>query len=220
MRFLKEMNLPNRLTLVRILLVPAVIAAMLIQFPFHFTVAGLLFGAAAITDAFDGKIARRDNLITDFGKFADPLADKILVISVLVCFVKLGLCGAVPLIIIIFREFTITSVRLVAASKGTVIAANMWGKVKTVAQIIAIVAVFVFQTAMDIISLILVGRAVPVREFMTGALSCGGGSYAVLQNISDILNIVGQSLLWITAIITVISGIKYLADNKETISDM
>lgn len=221
MKVLKEMNIPNRLTLVRILLVPAVIAAILIQFPFHFTAAGLLFGAAAITDAFDGKIARRDNLITDFGKFADPLADKILVISVLVCFVKLGLCGAVPLIIIIFREFTITSVRLVAASKGTVIAANMWGKVKTVAQIIAIVAVFVFQTAMDIVSLILVGRAVPVGEFTNGSLGCcRGGDYAVLQNVFNILNIVGQSLLWITAVITVISGVKYLVDNKEVISDM
>ena len=137
---MKKMNLPNKLTLLRIILVPAVIAAILIDFPFHFLVAGILFGIAAITDALDGKIARRDNLITDFGKFADPLADKILVISVLVCFVKLNLCGAVPLIIIIFREFTVTSVRLVAAAKGNVIAANMWGKVKTVTQIIAIVS--------------------------------------------------------------------------------
>ena len=88
---MKKMNLPNKLTLLRILLVAPVIAAILIDFQFHFLVAGLLFGAAAITDAFDGKIARRDNLITDFGKFADPLADKILVISVLVCFTKLGL---------------------------------------------------------------------------------------------------------------------------------
>ena len=155
---MKKMNLPNKLTLLRIALVPLVIAAILIEFPFHFLVAGILFGIAAITDALDGKIARRDNLITDFGKFADPLADKILVISVLVCFVKLGLCSAVPLIIIIFREFAVTSVRLVASAKGKVIAANMWGKVKTVSQIVAI--------------------------------------------------------------ITVISGVKYLVDNKEVISDM
>ena len=101
---MKKMNLPNRLTILRIILVPFVIAAILIEFPFHFLVAGLLFGAASLTDMFDGKIARRDNLITDFGKFADPLADKILVISVLVCFVKLGLCGAIPLIIIIFAS--------------------------------------------------------------------------------------------------------------------
>ena len=218
---MKKMNLPNKLTLLRIILVPFVIAAILIPFPFHFTVAGLLFGAAAITDAFDGKIARRDNLITDFGKFADPLADKILVISVLVCFVKLGLCGAIPLIIIIFREFTVTSVRLVAASKGNVIAANMWGKVKTVTQIIAIVAIFVFQTAMDIISLVLCGVVLPIQEYSPDrlALSVVDGHQTLCQ-IFNIFNIVGQSLLWIVAVITVISGIKYLADNKEVISDM
>ena len=220
MTFWKKMNVPNKLTILRIALVPAIIAAMLIQSPFHFTVAGLLFGAAAITDAFDGKIARRDNLITDFGKFADPLADKILVISVLVCFVKLGLCGAIPLIIIIFREFTVTSIRLVAAAKGKVIAANMWGKVKTVCQIIAIVAVFVFMTAMDIVSLIVGGRVIPITEYTTVAALCGDTCHYVLYDVFNILNIVGQSLLWITAVITVISGVKYLVDNKEVISDM
>jgi CDP-diacylglycerol--glycerol-3-phosphate 3-phosphatidyltransferase len=198
---MKKMNLPNKLTLLRILLVPAVIAVILIDFPFHFTVAGVLFGIAAITDALDGKIARRDNLITDFGKFADPLADKILVISVLVCFVKLGLCGAIPLIIIIFREFTVTSVRLVAAAKGKVIAANMWGKIKTVSQIVAIVAIFLMQFA---------------DEIMWGITSLG----TVEPELFDIFNIIGQVLLWIVAIITVISGVKYLVDNKAVISDM
>ena len=218
---MKKMNLPNKLTLLRIALVPFVIAAILIPFPFHFTAAGLLFGAAAITDAFDGKIARRDNLITDFGKFADPLADKILVISVLICFVKLGLCGAIPLIIIIFREFTITSVRLVASSKGTVIAANLWGKVKTVCQIIAIVAVFAFQTAMDIISAALIGKVLPISAYDAFVMSLNSNSlYQTLYTIFTIFNIIGQALLWITAIITVISGIKYLIDNKEVISDM
>lgn len=217
---MKKMNLPNRLTVLRILLVPAVIATILIQFPFHFTVAGLLFGAAAITDAFDGKIARRDNLITDFGKFADPLADKILVISVLVCFVKLGLCGAVALIIIIFREFTVTSVRLVAAAKGKVIAANMWGKVKTVTQIVAIVAIFVMQTAMDILSLILAGKVIPLTEYSHAAALCSNTVHDTLYNVFGVFNIIGHVLLWIVAVITVISGVKYLLDNKEVISDM
>ena len=218
---MKKMNLPNKLTMLRILLVPAVIATILIEFPFHFTAAGLLFGAAAITDAFDGKIARRDNLITDFGKFADPLADKILVISVLVCFVKLGLCGAIPLIVIIFREFAITSVRLVAAAKGKVIAANMWGKVKTVSQIIAIVAVFVFMTAMDIISLVLAGTAVPVTLFTSGMYATLDWTvYGTLNSVFTVFNIIGQAMLWITAVITIISGVKYLVDNKEVISDM
>ena len=198
---MKKMNLPNKLTLLRIILVPFVIASILIYFPFHFLVAGILFSIASITDALDGRIARRDNLITDFGKFADPLADKILVISVLVCFVKLGLCGAVPLIIIIFREFTVTSVRLVAAAKGKVIAANMWGKIKTVSQIVAIVAIFLMQFA---------------DEIMWGITSLG----TVEPELFNIFNIIGQVLLWIVAVITVISGVKYLVDNKEIISDM
>ena len=218
---MKKMNLPNKLTLLRIILVPAVIAAILIEFPYHFLIAGLLFGAAAITDALDGKIARRDNLITDFGKFADPLADKILVISVMVCFVKLNLCGAIPLIIIIFREFTVTSVRLVAAAKGKVIAANMWGKVKTVTQIVAIVAIFLMQTAMDIISLSLIGKVLPMSEYNVVKIMLNSNSlYYDLFNIYNIFNIIGQVLLWIVAVITVISGVKYLVDNKEVISDM
>lgn len=218
---MKKMNLPNKLTLLRIILVPAVIAAILIEFPFHFLAAGLLFGVAAITDALDGKIARRDNLITDFGKFADPLADKILVISVLVCFVKLNLCGAIPLIIIIFREFTVTSIRLVAAAKGNVIAANMWGKVKTVTQIIAIVTVFVLQTALDFISLATHGVVYSFTEYdMMRAVKSVDPSHNTLLLYFDIFNIIGQALLWIVAIITVISGVKYLKDNKEVISDM
>ena len=198
---MKKMNLPNKLTLLRIILVPAVIAAILIDFPFHFLVAGILFGVAAITDALDGKIARRDNLITDFGKFADPLADKILVISVMVCFVKLNLCGAIPLIIIIFREFAVTSIRLVAAAKGKVIAANMWGKVKTVTQIIAIVSVFLMQFIFEIL-----------ERTMTDAVA--------LLHIYDVFNIIGQVMFWIVAVITVISGVIYLKDNKDVISDM
>ena len=198
---MKKMNLPNKLTLLRIILVPAVIAAILIDFPFHFPVGGILFGVAAITDALDGKIARRDNLITDFGKFADPLADKILVISVMVCFVKLNLCGAIPLIIIIFREFAVTSIRLVAAAKGKVIAANMWGKVKTVTQIIAIVSVFLMQFIFEIL-----------ERTMTDAVA--------LLHIYDVFNAIGQVMFWIVAVITVISGVIYLKDNKDVISDM
>ena len=213
---MKKMNLPNKLTMLRILLVPAVIACILIDFPFHFLAAGVLFGVASITDALDGRIARRDNLITDFGKFADPLADKILVISVLVCFVKLGLCGAVPLIIIIFREFAVTSVRLVAAAKGKVIAANMWGKVKTVSQIAAIGAIFLMQTALDIISLAMVGWVVPFGHLQ----SYNWTAYWTLDTIYNVFNIIGQVLMWIVAVFTVISGVKYLKDNIEVISDM
>ena len=126
------MNLPNKLTVGRIILVPLFVAALLIPFPFHNIIALLIFIAASITDLLDGKIARKHNLITDFGKFADPLADKILVLSALLCFIQLGWCDCVAVIIVLFREFTVTSIRLIAAAKGEVIAANIWGKVKTV----------------------------------------------------------------------------------------
>lgn len=196
------MNLPNKLTILRILIVPFMIAALLIDFPHHFLVAGLLFGAASLTDFFDGKIARERNLITDFGKFADPLADKIMVISCLVCFVAMKLCDPVLLIIVLFREFSVTSIRLVAASNGTVIAANIWGKVKTVSQIIAIVAVFVFQYFLELCK----HGIIPLTKEITDMLSC-------------YLNSGGMILLWISTIFTIISGIIYIKDNKNCIKD-
>src|SRR5574344_1054220 len=103
------MNLPNKLTVLRILLVPFFIVATLIEFPHHYIVALGIFAIASITDCLDGKIARKNNLITDLGKFLDPLADKILVISALVCFVGLGLSDCVLVIIVLFREFAVTS---------------------------------------------------------------------------------------------------------------
>ena len=196
------MNLPNKLTILRIILVPFMIAALLIEFPHHFLVAGLIFGAASITDYFDGKIARSRNLITDFGKFADPLADKILVISCLVCFVAMKLCDPVLLTIVLFREFAVTSIRLVAASSGTVIAANMWGKFKTVSQIVAVIAVFVFQYFLEL---------------------CKVGILPIPKETADTLalylNISGYALLWISTIFTVISGYIYIRDNKGCIKD-
>ena len=135
------MNLPNKLTLLRIILVPFFIIAMLVNFPFHYLVAGCIFGIASVTDTLDGKIARSRNLVTDFGKFADPLADKILVLTALVCFLQVGLLGsfgAIPVIIVLFREFAVSGIRLVAASSGKVVAANIWGKIKTVSQMVGI----------------------------------------------------------------------------------
>lgn len=195
------MNLPNKLTVLRIILVPFMVAAMLLDFQYNYLVAGLIFGAASITDYFDGSIARKRNLITDFGKFADPIADKILVISALVCFLAKGLCDPIILIIVLFREFVVTSIRLSAASSGKVVAANMWGKVKTVTQMIAIICIFVLQTSLQIF-----------------------GQY-ILSNfdyheIAYIFFIIGEVLLWISVVFTVISGVKYVIDNKDAISDM
>ncbi len=150
------MNLPNKLTVLRIILVPLMVAFLLCDFQYHFWFAGIVFGVASITDFFDGQIARKQNLITNFGKFADPLADKILVISAFICFVDLHLVSSVPVIIIVFREFMVTSVRLIAAKSDKVIPANIFGKLKTVSQILAIVVVILstistgFSTVRDI----------------------------------------------------------------------
>ncbi|MBQ2487880.1 MAG: CDP-diacylglycerol--glycerol-3-phosphate 3-phosphatidyltransferase [Ruminococcus sp.] len=191
------MNLPNKLTVARILLVPFFVAALLIDFPLNNLVALALFGAASLTDMFDGKIARKHGLITDFGKFADPLADKILVISALLCFVQLGLCDCVAVIVVLFREFVVTSIRLIAAAKGKVIAANIWGKVKTVTQIVAIVCVLVMQTVLDL----------------------GGLGVQLPAALPSVFTVIGEVLIWISTFFAVLSGVVYVAQNRQFISE-
>ena len=191
------MNLPNKLTTMRILLVPLMVAALLIPFPLHNLVALALFGAASLTDLFDGKIARKRGLITDFGKFADPLADKILVISALLCFVQLGLCDCVAVIIVLFREFTVTSIRLIAAAKGEVIAANIFGKIKTVTQMVAVICIMVMQLALELPRFgIIFPDAVGTAFFL-----------------------IGEALIWITVFFAVLSGIIYIKQNRHFIAD-
>lgn len=134
------MNLPNRLTVLRILLVPVLVLFLLCeQISFSTIWALVIFVAASITDYLDGKIARRRNMITNFGKFLDPMADKILVISAMICFSYMDLCSPVVLIIVIAREFMVSSLRLVAASQGIVLAAGWSGKLKTASQMVSIV---------------------------------------------------------------------------------
>lgn len=191
------MNLPNKLTLGRIILVPFFVAALLIPFPLHTLAALLLFIAASVTDLLDGKIARKNHLVTDFGKFADPLADKILVLSALLCFVQLGWCDCVAVIVVLFREFAVTSIRLIAASKGKVVAANIWGKVKTVTQMVAIITILVLRSAGDIVSLTI--GAVPVMD--------------------TAFFIIGECLIWISTVFAIISGVIYIMQNKHFIAD-
>ncbi|MFI3207463.1 MAG: CDP-diacylglycerol--glycerol-3-phosphate 3-phosphatidyltransferase [Clostridia bacterium] len=120
------MNIPNKLTVIRVLLVPFFVFFCMADFiPHNILLALIVFAVASITDYFDGMIARRDNLITDFGKFADPLADKILVMAALICFVANGSIDVWQVTLIMFREFAVTSIRLVAAGNGKVIAANI-----------------------------------------------------------------------------------------------
>ena len=130
------MNLPNKLTVLRVVLIPFYVAALMIVFPGHVWAAIAFFAAASITDWFDGRIAREQGLVTSFGKFLDPLADKMLVMSALVCFTALGWCDPAAVIIILAREFMVSGLRLVTAKEGVVAAAGMWGKVKTVVQMV------------------------------------------------------------------------------------
>ena len=135
-------TLPNKLTMLRIILVPFFVAALLYENGDEtaFRILALvIFLVASFTDLLDGKIARKYNLVTNFGKFMDPLADKLLVCSALICLVQLEQLPAWVVIIIISREFIISGFRLVAADQGIVIAASMWGKSKTVSQMISIV---------------------------------------------------------------------------------
>ncbi len=192
-----KMNLPNKLTVLRLLLVPVILVVMLLPYSIlNNIIALIVFSGASITDYFDGKIARRDNLITDFGKFLDPLADKFMVIAAIfgvVCRYRIGndwmfwiFMGM--LIVTIFRELAVASIRLIASTKANVVvAANMLGKIKTVTQIICIILALVEPVAHD-----LIGRAVPDFFF--------NGFYA-LTYVTTVAAI----------IFTVWSGINYIA---------
>ncbi len=141
------MNVPNMLTIFRILLVPIFVFFMLIDQndSVYLTISLVIFIVASITDAIDGKIARKYNLVTNFGKFMDPLADKILVMSALLCLLNLKLIDVAIVIVILSREFLVTSLRLIASSNGKVIAANSLGKLKTISQILAIISCLIFK---------------------------------------------------------------------------
>lgn len=137
------MNVPNKLTVSRFLLTVAFLVAVFSKCRYHETVALFLFGIASLTDYFDGKIARRDNLITNFGTLMDPLADKILVCSAFISFVDRGWMAAWMVVIVVSRELAITGLRMLAASKNVVLGAERFGKHKTISQIVAILAILV-----------------------------------------------------------------------------
>lgn len=139
-----EMNLPNKLTILRVIMIPFFVVCLLLDKGTATEIAALvLFAAASFTDFLDGYIARRDNLVTNFGKFMDPLADKLLVCSAMICLIELGRLPAWIVIIIIAREFIISGFRLVASDNGVVIAASYWGKFKTVSQMFMIMLLII-----------------------------------------------------------------------------
>ena len=191
------MNLPNKLTVARIIMVPFFVVFLVnVTIPHHFLIAGLIFALASFTDLLDGKIARKRNLVTNFGKFLDPLADKILVISALVCFVNLGLAELWFVLIIIAREFMVTSIRLIAVNTGEVIAANIWGKAKTVSQMVAIVGILIMQYLQELINLSV------MPSFTVGQFSS-----------STVFWFAGNVLVGISTLFTIISGAIYLKQN-------
>lgn len=194
------MNLPNKLTVLRVILVPFFVFFLLESYiPHHNLIALVIFAAASYTDHLDGKIARRDNLITNFGKFMDPLADKILVISALICFVASGTVSPWFLILITFREFAVTSIRLVAAGgKGKVIAANIWGKAKTVSQIVAIIIIILSAYIKELSAM---------------------GLFPVEGILGSVLYVTEIAVMVICTALTLFSGWIYIKDNLEFIKD-
>ncbi len=183
------MNLPNKLTLLRVILIPFFLLFIYIDIPFNFLFALIIFAAASITDALDGKIARARNLVTNFGKFLDPLADKVLVISALTVFVELDEVhmGAIPLIIISAREFMVSGLRLLAADSGIVVAAGIWGKLKTAFTMVTIVAALLWLS-------ICYDFSFGISEAVVNAVDCW----------------VIPALIWISTALTIISGVVYL----------
>ena len=136
------MNLPNKLTILRVILIPVFLVFLLVDaIPFNVILALVIFAAASLTDMIDGKIARKYNLVTNFGKFLDPLADKMLVMAALVCFCGMGWADVVAVIIILAREFMVSALRLVTAGEGIVVAAGIWGKLKTAFTMVAVVVI-------------------------------------------------------------------------------
>lgn len=194
------MNTPNKLTVGRMIATPIFMATMLIDFPFHYAVSLVLFIVASLTDMIDGKMARKYNLVTDFGKFMDPLADKMLTTSAYLGFMfiyggtKFAWHIVVITFIVLFREFAVSSIRLVAVTAGgKVVAANMWGKCKTVSQMAGIIF------ALLVYALI---------EFTTISLST-----------FVFLNTVVIVFFWISAVLCVISGAIYIWGGKEYIKN-
>lgn len=193
------MNLPNKLTIARIIMTPLFMAAMLIEFPHHYLAALLLFVIASLTDMLDGKIARKRGLVTNFGKFLDPLADKMLTTSAFLAFLAKGFGYGIAwvLFIVLFREFMIASLRLVVVSSESkkVIPANIWGKIKTVTQMIAII----FG-----IAVLYFGESIAPL-------------FACPDTVNNVINAVYDVLLWVSTVFAVVSGVIYMKDSFEFI---
>lgn len=182
------MNLPNKITIGRMFIAPIFLAIYLAGIEHKFLISAIIFALGAITDALDGRIARKNHIITNFGKLLDPIADKMLVTAGLLAFMTDGLCNIWIVMIILTRDFAITSLRMIAAAQNVVIPANIGGKIKTVTQMVSFVAIMVLCEISDVFSL--------------------GFNMSLVSNI----------LMGITAAISVISGVIYLSDGRKLIN--
>lgn len=199
----KNMNLPNKLTIFRVFLVPIMVIIPFLDIegdlwgiPISYLAIDLIFILASITDKLDGYIARTKNQVTSFGKFLDPLADKILVLAAMIMLVEMSKLPAWIPIIVLAREFLVSAYRLIAVEKGgTVIAASKWGKLKTVTQMIAIILAFLDLNAFG---------------------QCFTGN---LQGADFILNLAVTVMMIIQTIATIFSGIDYMRDIKKYLKD-
>ena len=194
------MNIPNQLTVARFVLTVVFLAVLFSGIPYHYSLSLILFGIASLTDYLDGKIARRDNLITDFGKLMDPMADKILTGSAFIAFVGLDLMSAWMVIIIVARELAITGLRLLAASKNIVLAAERFGKHKTISQITAILSVLLMISypSWGTLGQVVFGWHIGEQPWIV--------SFTVLAQ-------------WVTVSLTFYSGMVYLWKNREIYLD-
>ena len=181
------MNTPNKITLFRMFIAPLFLIIYFLNIKYKMLISAIIFAVGAITDAIDGNLARKNNIVTNFGKFLDPIADKMLVTAGFLALMQDGLCNIWIVMLMLTREFAVTSVRLIAAAQGVVIPANIGGKIKTVFQMVALISVMLVGEAIGLFSL--------------------GLPLAVISNI----------LLGITAVISVISGLVYISDSRKVI---
>ena len=161
------MNLPNKLTVARLLLIPVFLIVASMKYPYADYIAAAVFVLGAVTDGLDGYIARKNKQVTTLGKFLDPLADKILVSAALIVLVEIGRLPGWIAVVIISREFAVTGLRAIAAAEGVVISASSLGKIKTVTQIVAIVALFIRDFPFSLINLPFGGIAISVAVVFT-----------------------------------------------------
>lgn len=215
------MNLPNKLTILRIILVPIIVIVYYLGYlgiingeflniPIVNWIIIAIFGLASYTDHLDGKLARRDNKITAFGKFADPLADKILVLATMLILVEDSKLPAWIPIIVLFREFLVSGYRLIVVEKGgKVIAANIWGKIKTVTQMIAIILMYL--TNFGYFSFILRTNTIEKMYESSALIYMSTGEY--------IINIMASIFMTISIIATIFSGWNYIKDGKDVFKD-